>query len=196
MSLWLEAMARALHYGEYKRIREVLLPMAPRSIPECMHREMRFAERCCLNVEIDPVFPIRFSWLLDGHEQLVFGIPPSGRGVYHPEKLLDFWTRVIVDMDLRAQHEAGGMRLNLEEQAVDLGRGWIYIGDRFVEDLLEVESCLGGEILFKCPETGEFLPVFCAKRLLRNERIAQDVKAGQITRKYSLEGISGKESKP
>ena len=186
MSLWLEAMTRALRDGEYSRIREVLLPRAPRSIPECMYREMAFAERCCRDIETDPVFPIRFLWLLDGHEQLAFGLPPSGLGVYHPEKLFDFWPRVIVDKDLRAQHEADGMRLNLEEKAVDLGRGWIYIGDRFIEDLFDVEACLGGEVLFKCPETGEFLPVFRAQRLLGREREGQDVNVVRITRKYSL----------
>ncbi len=186
MSLWLEAMTGALHKGEYAWIRETLLPMAPRPIPQCMYREIAFAERCCREGETDRVFPVRFLWLLDGHEQRTFGISPSGIGVYHPEKLLDFWSHVLVDMDVRKQHEAGGIRFNLEEKAFDLGRGWIYIGDRFVEDLLEVESCLGGEVLFMCPETGDFLPAFRAKRLLRNERIAQDVKAGQITRKYSL----------
>ena len=165
MSMWLEAMTRAMQEGEYGRIREVLLPMAPMSIPECIYREISFAERCCLNIETDPVFPVRFLWLLDGHEQSAFGLPPSGLGVYHPEKLLDFWTRVIVDMDLRAQHQADGMRLKLEEKAIDLGRGWIYIGDRFVEDLFEVESCLGGIVLFKCPETGEFLPAFRSQQI-------------------------------
>lgn len=164
----------------------VLLPMAPTAIPECMDREMAFAERCCLNIETDRLFPIRYFWLLDGHRRVASGYYSSTSDIYHPEILLDFWNHAVSNIDFKKRHEANKGRFNFHEKAVDLGNGWIYVGDDLMNDLFEIESCLGREVLFECPETGKHLPVFRSQRLLRSERVAQDVTAGQISRKYSL----------
>lgn len=43
---------------------------------------------------------------------------------------------------------------------MNLGVGWIYIGDRFVEDFLEVETTLGVELLFPNPPASEGQPAF------------------------------------
>ena len=37
--------------------------------------------------------------------------------------------------------------LDFAEQAIALTRGWVYIGDRFIEDFLEIEATVGVELL-------------------------------------------------
>ena len=160
MSLWLQAATEALQKGNYERFRVNILPLAPISIPGCMHRELEFAERRCLNKEEDQLFPIRFLWLMEANEQRRFGLSPLGRSRYHPEKLLELWNRASADAQYQQECEADGIQFDFNEKAMKLDVGWIYIGDRFIEDFLEVETTLGVELLFPNPPSTEKLPAF------------------------------------
>ena len=160
MSLWLQAATEALQKGNYEQFRVNLLPLAPISIPSCMHRELEFAERRCRDKAKDQLFPIRFLWLMEANEQRMFGLSPLGRSLYHPEKLLELWERASADVQYRRESEAAGFRFDFTEKAVKLDVGWIYIGERFVEDFLEVETTLGVELLFPNPPASEGRPAF------------------------------------
>lgn len=160
MSLWLEAATKALQNGDYKRFRMGILPLAPISIPGCMHRELEFAEQRCCDKTEDQLFPIRFLWLMEANEQRMFGLSPLGRSLYHPEKLLELWERATVDAQYQQECEADGIQFDFNEKAIKLEVGWIYIGDRFIEDFLEVETTLGVELLFPNSTSTEKLPAF------------------------------------
>lgn len=162
MSLWLQAATDALAYGLYEHLRVNLLPHAPMRIAGCLSRELEFAERYCRDKTKDRLFPIRFLWLWEGNEQQMFGLPPLGRSHYHPEKLLDFWERACADPQYRQEREAEGFVFDFAEKAVKLTSGWVYIGERFIEDFLEVEATLGVELLFPGPQAGEKQPAFQA----------------------------------
>lgn len=160
MSLWLQAAIQALSAGNYEKFRTRLLPRAPFRVPDCLFREFEFAERRCRHKEKDQLFPIRFLWLMEAKEQRMFGLGPLARSRYHPEILLELWKQVSADPRYRQEMEAQGFRFDLEEKAMDMSVGWVYIGDRFVEDFLEVESVLGVELLFPDPSAAEGRPAF------------------------------------
>jgi len=160
MSLWLEAATEALADGEYERFRKHILPKAPIPLPACLIRELEFAERRCRDNAKDRLFPIRFLWSMEANEQRLFGYPALGRSSYHPEKLLEVWSRASTDANYRRALEDDGFRFDLAEKAIELTVGWVYIGDRFFEDLLEVEAALGVELLFTDPSSGEPRPAF------------------------------------
>ena len=168
MSLWLQAAIGALSEGDYERLRMHLLPGAPIPVPGCLARELEFAERRCRDIATDRLFPIRFFWLLESNEQRNFGLPALGRSRYHPEKLLEVWERACGDAEYRMAREAEGFRFDLEEKAVELTAGWVYIGERFTEDFLEVEAALRVELLFPDPQTGETRPAFQAFKQRRS----------------------------
>jgi hypothetical protein len=155
MSLWLQAAIEAFQGGEYERLRVKLLPHAPIRVPGCLLRELEFAKRRCRDKAKDQLFPIRFLWLMEAHEQRMFDLSPLGRSGYHPEKLLEIWKRASADIYYRQECEAAGFRFDFTEKAVNMGVGWIYIGERFVEDFLEVETTLGVELLFPNPQASE-----------------------------------------
>ena len=160
MSLWLQAATEALHGGEYERFRTQLLPHAPSRVPDCLIRELEFAERRCRDNAKDRLFPIRFLWLMEANEQRMFGLIPLDRSLYHPEKLMEVWKQASADAKCRQEFEAMGFRFDFAEKAIELSTGWIYIGERLVEDLLEVETAAGVELLFPNPPDGERRPVF------------------------------------
>ena len=160
MSLWLQASIEALQGGDYERFRVKILPHAPIRVPGCLLRELEFAERCCRDKANDQLFPIRFLWLMEAHEQRMFGLSPLGRSRYQPEKLLELWMRASADVLYRQECESAGFRFDFTEKSVNLGVGWIYIGERFVEDFLEVETTLGVELLFPSPPATEGRPAF------------------------------------
>lgn len=164
MSLWLQTAIEALTDGAYERFRQNLLPTSPIPLPDCMMRELEFAERRCRNIKKDRLFPIRFLWLLEANEQRLWGLPPLGRSLYHPEKLLELWDRVSTDPGYRQELEAEGFRFDLKEKAFELTPGWVYIGNRFVADLLEIESAIGVELMFPGSSTEELRPAFQESR--------------------------------
>lgn len=160
MSLWLQTAIDALTDGAYERFRQDLLPTSPIPLPDCMMLELKFAERRCRNVIKDRLFPIRFLWLLEANEQRLWGLPPLGRSNYHPERLLETWDRVSTDPQFRQELEAEGFRFDFAEKAVELTPGWVYIGNRFVEDLLGVGGAVGVELMFPGSTSGELNPAF------------------------------------
>jgi hypothetical protein len=160
VSLWLQAATEALQSGDYERFRVNILPLAPISIPGCMYRELEFAERRCRDKTKDQLFPIRFLWLMEANEQRMFGLSPLGRSRYHPEKILSLWKRASAEAQYLQECEADGVQFDFNEKAMKLDVGWIFIGDRFIEDFLEVEITLGVELLFPNPSTTERLPAF------------------------------------
>jgi hypothetical protein len=168
MSLWLQAATQALQYGNYERLRRDILPKAPIPIPDCLVRELEFAERQCRDSTQEPLFPIRFLWLMEANEQRLFGYPALGRSRYHPEQLLEHWERACADAEYRHVREAETFRFDFDEKAVLMSVGWIYIGDRFVEDFLEVEAALRTELLFPGPQEGEMRPAFQALKRQRS----------------------------
>jgi hypothetical protein len=159
MSLWLQSALACLAAREYSHVRQRLLPIAPVSLPACLERELAFAERRCVDPEQPGLFPVRFLWTLDALEQRSFG-HPSGRAYYHPEKLLRNWERACGDAAFRAELEAAAFVLDFAEQAIELSRGWVYIGDRFTEDFLEIEATVGVELLFSSESPGGPRPAF------------------------------------
>ena len=101
-----------------------------------------------------------FLWLMEAHEQRMFDLSPLDRSRYHPEKLLELWRRASTDDQYRQECETAGFQFNFSMKAVNLGVGWIYIGDRFVEDFLEVENTLEVELLFPNPPAKKGKPAF------------------------------------
>jgi len=160
MSLWLQAVTWALARGDYLDVRVNLLPIAPIPMPGCLFRELEFAEGKCRNINKDPFFPLRYLWLMEGHEQGLLNLSPLGRSYYHPENLLELWTRAMADDDYRQELESKGIQFDWTEKAVKLDVGWIYIGQQFVEDFLEIEKTLGVELLFPNPPASEGQPAF------------------------------------
>jgi hypothetical protein len=160
MSLWLQSSILALQSGDYERYRRDILPMAPIPLPECFAREVAFGERRCRGGENDRLFPIRFLWLLECLEQRNFGYPALGRSRYHPERTIAIWESVLADPEERARLEADGMRFDLEEKAINLIAGWLYLGDRFVEDFLEIERVGRAELLFRLEGEETARPAF------------------------------------
>ena len=159
MSLWLQSALDFMAARNYAHVRENLLPIAPIPLPGCLERELAFAERRCADPDEPALFPVRFLWTLEALEQRNFGHPP-GRSHYHPEKLLRNWERACADATFRAELEAARFVLDFEEQAIELTRGWVYIGDRFAEDFLEIEATTGVELLFSAEPPGSPQPAF------------------------------------
>ena len=87
MSLWLQAVIEYLDDGDYKHVREKLLPMAPIVIPKIILEELEFGERFCQDVEKNRLFPIRFIWLLEANEQRLFGQSALSRSKYQPKRI-------------------------------------------------------------------------------------------------------------
>jgi len=168
LSLWLQAATEALQSGNYERFRVNILPHAPIRIPGCMYRELEFAERRCRDKATNQLFPIRFLWLMEAHEQRMFGLSPLGRSRYHPEKLLELWKRASADVQYQKECEADGFQFDFVEKAMKLEAGWIYIGDRFIEDFLEIETTLGVELLFPNQPETEMQPAFQEHKQQKN----------------------------
>jgi hypothetical protein len=175
MSLWLQAVLENFACGDYEHLRVNLMPMAPIPIPQCMMRELAFGERCCRELEKDRLFPIRFIWLMEAHEQRMFDLDPTRSSYIHPEKLLDHWNRASSDAEYRKSLEASGCQFDFVEKAIKVeDMGWIYIGEQFIEDFLQVEAVLGFAICFPDPLVKEGKPAFQAERLHRREEQKTD----------------------
>ncbi len=156
----MDAAADILEGGNYVKFRQDLIPRAPFTIAPGMMREIEFAERRCRDIKKDRLFPYRFLLLFEGVEQRRWGIPAGGRSHYHPEALLEFWNTILSDPAERKKCEDGGFRFDFEEKAVEFTPGWIYIGDTFIEDFLEIEALAEVELLFTTGTPGEYAPVF------------------------------------
>jgi hypothetical protein len=165
MSLWLQSAIEHFHSRHYQEFRENLLPRAPSPMPECLIKELEFGESYCTDPEDDPLFPIRYLWLLEGLEQRNFNLPMMGRSRFHPEILLyDIWERVNAEPTFRQELESAGFKFNFHEKAIAMSTGWVLIGDHFTEDFFEIESILNIKLLFPEKDTGELKTVFNSLR--------------------------------
>ncbi|WP_201352185.1 hypothetical protein [Hydrogenimonas urashimensis] len=167
MSLFLSSVIEALQSGDYRQFRHIMEKVGPTifkgKMPQSLLEEARYGElNCGKNDQSEPLFPIRFMWLLEMHEQRMFGLQTLGRSMYHPEKLYALWQKATSDASYRKELEEEGIRFDLKNKAILLPAGWVYIGEHFVEDFIEIERfyAKGKEILYPDPETGEMKPVF------------------------------------
>ncbi|MBT0652908.1 hypothetical protein [Geomobilimonas luticola] len=97
---------------------------------------------------------------MECNEQRLFGIEPLGRSIYHPEKLLEVWEHVQSDQNYCNYLKENGFEFDFVDKAMELTRGWIYVGDTFIEDFMEIEQNIGVEMMFPDPETKEPKAVF------------------------------------
>lgn len=164
MSLWLQSAIETLSDGDYRHFRRELIPRAPVPIPECLMKEMEYGERCCVSVETDRLFPIRFIWLLEALEQKRPGGSAGGRSRYHPEKLLEMWERVSGDENHRRDLISRGFRFDFDERAIHMTAGWILMGNSFPEDLMDVETAGNVRLLFPFESARDLRPVFQNRR--------------------------------
>jgi hypothetical protein len=74
--------------------------------------------------------------------------------------LLANWERARRDGRLPQRARIRRFVLDFDEQAIELTRGWVYIGDRFVDDFLEIEATVGIELLFSAGSPGAREPAF------------------------------------
>jgi hypothetical protein len=167
MSLWLDAMLSHLNVGAYHDIRVKVLPLCPIPLPDCLMKEFEYGERCCNNSENDRLFPIRFLWFMEAHEQRMFGYQAGARSRYHPEKLLEFWERANSDSSFLQEQTANGFRFDMKEKAINMSSGWIYIGDDLVGDLMVIEKTLKVEMIFTNYPDRPPQPAFSAIKQLR-----------------------------
>lgn len=182
MSLWLQAVLANLDSGDYEHLRVNLMPIAPIPIPQCMMGELAFGERRCRDVEKDRLFPIRFIWLMEAHEQRMFDLNPTRSMYLHPEKLLDHWNRASSDAEYRKSLEASGCQFDFIEKAIKVeDMGWIYIGEQFIDDFLQVEAALGFVMRFPDPLVKEGKPVFQAERVRKQEEQKIDASCPAIS---------------
>ena len=163
MSLWLQSALEALEEGDYRNLRG-LVTQAPLRLPDCMLREIEYGETHFHENSEGRLFPIRFMWLMECNEQRMFGHAPLGRSTYHPEKLLDFWTKALEDEVFRNEMEQQGFRFDLDDKALEMTAGWIYIGESFIQDLIEIERAIGVEMLFPDQDSGEHRAVFSEQK--------------------------------
>jgi hypothetical protein len=159
MSLWLQGAIEALEDGDYVDFKANILPFSPIPVPSCLLKEIEFGERYCLEMA-EPLFPIRFLWLLEANEQRLYGLCPLERSFYHPEKIFNLWTRASTDPSYLQKCEVTGLVFDFAEKAIKLKQGWLYIGGAFIEDFLEIETTVGFQLLFPDPVTHEGRPAF------------------------------------
>ena len=166
MSLFLSNAIMALQSGRYEKFRKIIENVGPHifrgKMPKSLLDEARYGEMYCKKDSSEPLFPIRFLWLLEMHELRMFGLEPLGRSLYHPEKLYELWQKAVSDRAYREELQQNHIELDLKNKAILLSAGWVYIGDHFIEDFIEIERFMAGdrEILYPDPDTGEMRPVF------------------------------------
>ena len=78
---------------------------------------------------------------------------PLERSHYNPEKLYEIWLRCLSDESYRQEAEAADVLFDLNNKAISLTRGWVFIGDAFIEDLMEIESYWGENLMVIDEET-------------------------------------------
>ncbi len=170
MSLFLQHIEGLYFSGAYGEIREQLKDWEEtgKPFPPCIHRELDYGEAGSYRqIRDERMFPIRFMWLFELHEQSAFKIPALGRSYYHPELLYERWERCCTDTAFRKEAEDAGVLFDMEHKAISLRKGWVLIGDTWRDDLLEIEDYYGTELLFP-NNIGELTPAFLEYRKRQN----------------------------
>ncbi|HEY3322426.1 MAG TPA: hypothetical protein VGP72_18330 [Planctomycetota bacterium] len=170
MSLFLDSLLTALSLGDYDRANAIIRDSGKTlktPIPNCLQTEMTYGQtHCAGKTGEDGLLPVRAIWMQELNEQIMFGYRMGGRLPFHPEKLFGVWQRALNDEPFRTDLESKGFQFDLRGHAIGSTRGWIYIGPTFIEDLLAIESSLGGvEMIFPDPVNNELRPIFVEARL-------------------------------
>ena len=158
MSLFLQHIQELYADSEYHEIRESLRGFEKNTqklLPSCIFKELDYARSTSYrSIRDENIFPIRFLWFFELNEQRIMGvIMPLERSHYNPEKLYEIWLRCLSDESYRQEAEAADVLFDLNNKAISLTRGWVFIGDAFIEDLMEIESYWGENLMVIDEET-------------------------------------------
>jgi len=163
MSLLFQYVGELYESCRYVNIKEELnnYEKSAKALPKCIFKEIEYAEsNMYRTIRDENVFPIRFLWLFDIHEQQSFGFETIDRSYYSPEPLYEQWLRCYSDKPYREEAEKAGICFDLKNKAISLVKGWVLIGDTFIEDLIEVEHYYGKELKVPDHVTGEITTAF------------------------------------
>ena len=166
MSLFFQHIVTLYSSGEYSKIREELHNFEKTKninlFPNCIYRELDYAEsNTYRKIRDENVFPIRFLWLFELKEQVMMGVVmPLERSFYNPERLYETWLKIAADGDFRQELEKDDVLFDLENKAISMKRGWVLIGDTFIDDLIEIEGYYGEALMVIDEETETERPLF------------------------------------
>jgi hypothetical protein len=164
MSLFLQHIVELYSNAEYSKIKEELhnFEKTTKPFPTCIYKELAYAEANTYRIIRDEnIFPIRFLWLFELKEQVVLGLhAPLTRSHYDAEELYEHWLKCLEDESFRNEAIQADVLFDLDEKAISLTRGWVLIGDTFIDDLLEIEAFYGEELMVPDKETGIEKPMF------------------------------------
>ena len=164
MSLFLQHIETLYANGKYSKVKEELhnFEKTNKPFPNCIYREIAYAESSTYRIIRDEnIFPIRFLWFFELKEQIMMGVVmPLERSHYNPESLYERWLRCLNDESFRQEAEKADVLIDLNEKAISLTRGWVLIGDSFIEDLMEIETYWGEDLLVIDEKTKIERPLF------------------------------------
>jgi hypothetical protein len=158
LSLFFQHIVELYSHAEYNTVREELhnFEKADKSFPDCIYRELDYAEsNTYRKIRDENVFPIRFLWLFELKEQIMMGVAmPLDRSHYNPEFLYARWLKCLEDESFRQEAMEADVLFDLDNKAISLTRGWVFIGDTFIDDLMEIEAFYGAELMVPDMEPG------------------------------------------
>lgn len=164
MSLFYQHIAELYSNAEYATVRKELrdFERTAKPFPTCIYGELDYAEsNTYRQIRDENVFPIRFLWLFELKEQVMTGMAmPLARSLYNPELLYERWLKCVQDEAFRQEAIEAGVLFDLDNKAISLTQGWVYIGDTFIDDLMEIEAFYGEELIIGDIETGLERPMF------------------------------------
>jgi len=163
MSLFFQYIGDLYESCQYVKIKEELknYEKSTKALPKCIYKEIEYAEsNVYRTIRNENIFPIRFLWLFDIHEQQSFGFETIDRSYYSPESLYEQWLRCYSDESYRKEAEKADVGFDLKNKAISLVKGCVLIGDTFIEDLIEVEHYYGKELKVPDNVTGEITTAF------------------------------------
>ena len=152
MSLFFHNIVQLYSQGEYLRIIEELRNFekdTQKSLPCCIFKELDYAISNEYRIIRDEnIFPIRFLWLFELKEQVMMGAAmPLERSSYNPESLYARWLKCLEDESFRQEAIEADVLFDLANKAISLTKGWVLIGDTFIDDLMEIEAFYGEELM-------------------------------------------------
>lgn len=164
MSLFFQHIVELYSHAEYNTVREELrnFEKTTKPFPDCIYRELDYAvSNTYRKIREENVFPIRFLWLFELKEQVMAGVTmPLERSHYKPELLYTQWLKCLEDESFRQEAIAADVLFDLDHKAISLTRGWVLIGDTFIDDLMEIEAFYGEQLMVIDEETKTERPMF------------------------------------
>lgn len=158
MSLFFQHIIELYSNAEYATIKKELQDFEKnaKSFPTCIYTELEYAESNeYRQIRDENIFPIRFLWLFELKEQVMTGtVMPLERSLYNPEFLYERWLKCLEDESFRQEAIGAGVLFDLDNKAISLTQGWVFIGDTFIDDLMEIEAFYGEELMITDMETG------------------------------------------